>query len=87
MLEGIQWNQISQQLNKEELQMDLMSLIKGQLNDTGVLQKLGQSVGADSDQVARLLTKLAPMVLGALGNQKKEQNLDDLKGLPGKFLK
>jgi len=141
--------------------MDLMSLIKGQLNNPGVLNQLGQSIGADSDQVSKLtqlglpamlegltrnaqtpegaeslaraldqhqddsvddlsgfldnvdtddgakildhvfgsknarvqsslanqtgldvgqvsglLTKLAPMLLGALGNQKKEQNLD-----------
>lgn len=141
--------------------MDLMSLIKGQLNNPGVLNQLGQSIGADADQVSKLtqlglpamlegltrnaqtpegaeslakaldqhqddsvddlsgyfdnvdtddgakildhvfggkntrvqnrlasqtgldvgqvsglLTKLAPMLLGALGNQKKEQNLD-----------
>jgi len=141
--------------------MDLMNLIKGQLNNPGVLSQLGQSIGADADQVSKLtqlglpamlegltrnaqtpegaeslakaldqhqddsvddlsgffnkvdtddganildhvfggknarvqnslanqtgldvgqvsglLTKLAPMLLGALGNQKKEQNLD-----------
>lgn len=37
---------------------------------------LAKQTGMDTNQVAGLLSQLAPLLLGALGNQKKEQNLD-----------
>ena len=37
---------------------------------------LAQQTGLDAGQVAGLLTRLAPLVLGALGQQKRQQNLD-----------
>lgn len=71
--------------------MDMMRLLNDQLNNPNVLAQMGKSVGADTDQVKKnlaqetglkkgqvtgLLTQLAPLLLGALGNQKKEENLD-----------
>lgn len=41
-----------------------------------VQNNLASQTGLKSDQVSGLLTQLAPLVLGALGQQKKSQNLD-----------
>lgn len=41
-----------------------------------VQNNLAKQTGLQSGQVSGLLTQLAPMLLGALGNQKKEDNLD-----------
>ena len=41
-----------------------------------VQKNLAEQTGLQSGQVSGLLSQLAPMLLGALGNQKKEDNLD-----------
>jgi hypothetical protein len=41
-----------------------------------VQQKLAGQTGLQSDQVSGLMAQLAPLLLGALGQQKKQQNLD-----------
>lgn len=41
-----------------------------------VQQNLASQTGLQSSQVSGLLTQLAPLLLGALGQQKKRQNLD-----------
>jgi hypothetical protein len=45
-------------------------------NNERVQQNLAQNTGLATGQVANLLTQLAPLVLGVLGQQKKQQNLD-----------
>lgn len=48
---------------------------------------LAQKAGLDQRQVSGLLTQLAPLVLGMLGNQKKEQGTQgDLMGLLGSVM-
>jgi hypothetical protein len=47
-----------------------------------VQQNLASSAGLEKNQASNLLTQLAPLVLGALGNQKKEQGSQgDIAGL------
>ncbi len=41
-----------------------------------VEQGVGRASGLDASQVTRLMTTLAPMVMGMLGKAKREQNLD-----------
>lgn len=41
-----------------------------------VQSNLAKQTGMDTSQVSGLLAQLAPLLLGALGNQKKAQNLD-----------
>lgn len=41
-----------------------------------VQQNLARQTGLKNDQVSGLLNQLAPLLLGALGQQKKQQNLD-----------
>ncbi|AHM56100.1 hypothetical protein EAL2_c08000 [Peptoclostridium acidaminophilum DSM 3953] len=41
-----------------------------------VQSNLAKQTGMDASQVSGLLAQLAPLLLGALGNQKKAQNLD-----------
>jgi len=41
-----------------------------------VQSNLSKTTGLNQNQVGSILAKIAPLLLGALGNQKKEQNLD-----------
>ena len=41
-----------------------------------VQNSIAKQSGLDSSQASGLMSMLAPMVLGAMGNQKKSQNLD-----------
>lgn len=45
-------------------------------NKDSVQSKLAQQSGLDTSQVSGLMSQLAPFLLGALGQKKKEQNLD-----------
>jgi hypothetical protein len=46
-------------------------------NKNELVQKnLSKTTGLQQDQIGSLLSRLAPLLLGALGNQKKAQNLD-----------
>ncbi len=45
-------------------------------NEGVVRQTLASQTGLNTNQVAGLLTRFAPMILGILGNQKKKSNLD-----------
>jgi hypothetical protein len=45
-------------------------------NNENVQQKLANKTGLDMSQVTGILSKLAPLILGVLGQQKKEQNLN-----------
>ncbi len=47
-----------------------------------VQQNLARETGLDAGQVSGLMTQLAPLLLGALGQQKKQQNLD-VAGISG----
>lgn len=52
-----------------------------------VQKNLAKKSGLDVNQVAGLLTQLAPLILGALGNQKKEESSQgDLGGLLGNLI-
>ena len=44
---------------------------------------IGQATGLDAQKTSQLMTMLAPLVLGALGRQQREQGLDEnaLKGM------
>jgi hypothetical protein len=58
-------------------------------NDT-IQQNLATKTGLDISQVSGILSKLAPVVMGVLGQQKKQQNLDasglsDLLGMVNSF--
>lgn len=55
-------------------------------NSETVQKELAQKSGMETGQAASLLTHLAPLVLGALGNQKKEKGSSDLMGLLGSVL-
>jgi len=48
-----------------------------------VQSDLAEKAGLQSNQVIDLLTQLAPLVLGALGNQKKQGEQSDLTNLIG----
>jgi hypothetical protein len=55
----------------------------------GVEQVIGQKAGLDAGSVANILKVAAPLVMGMLGKQKKEQNVSssgDLTGLLGGLL-
>lgn len=55
----------------------------------GVQQVIGQKAGLDAGSVANILKIAAPLVMGMLGKQKKEQNVNsagDLTGLLGGLL-
>jgi len=60
-------------------------------NRDAVQSNLAQKAGLQSNQTSDLLTQLAPLVLGALGNQKKQGGQSDLTnligGVLGSFLK
>jgi hypothetical protein len=45
-------------------------------NRGSVEASLGQSLGLDAGSIGRLLTMLAPLVMGALGRTQREQHLD-----------
>jgi len=76
--------------------MDFMNLIKDQLNNPGVLQQLGQTIGADKDQVSKLTQLGLPAMLEGLNrnaqtpegaealakalDQHKDDNVNDLEG-------
>lgn len=53
----------------------MLSHIFADKNDS-VQNSLAKKTGLDVSQVTGLMTKFAPLLLGALGNQKKAQNLD-----------
>ncbi|MBW6463524.1 MAG: DUF937 domain-containing protein [Bacillota bacterium] len=60
----------------------MLQHIFGSKNEN-VQKDLAQKAGVDTSQVSTLLTQLAPLVLGALGNQKKEQGGSDVMNLIG----
>jgi len=80
--------------------MNLMDLISGQLNNPAALNKLGQSVGANPEQVEQLAKIGLPTLMKALGQnastpegasalakaleQHEEDDVDDLDGFLGK---
>jgi hypothetical protein len=43
----------------------------------GVIEQLSRESGLSQDQSGGLLAKLAPLILGALGKQRKTQHVDD----------
>jgi len=55
-------------------------------NRDAVQSNLAQKAGLQSNQASDLLTQLAPLVLGALGNQKKQGGQSDLTNLIGGVL-
>lgn len=80
--------------------MDLMRLLKDQLNNPDVLAQLGKSVGADADQVSKLTQLGLPAMLEGLTkntrtpegaeslatalDQHKDDSVDDLEGFLNK---
>ena len=63
----------------------MLQHIFGQQKET-VQTNLAQKAGVGNNQVLDLLTQLAPLVLGALGNQKKQENKLDLTNMIGSVL-
>ncbi len=55
-------------------------------NKDAVQSDLAQKAGLQNNQALDLLTQLAPLVLGALGNQKKQGGQGDLTSLIGGIL-
>jgi len=55
-------------------------------NKDAVQSDLAQKAGLQSNQASDLLTQLAPLVLGSLGNQKKQGGQSDLNKLIGGVL-
>ena len=51
-------------------------------NNNRVQNNLARQTGLDTSQVSVIMTQLAPLLLGALGQQKKQQNLDS-SGISG----
>ncbi|OAD40895.1 DUF937 domain-containing protein [Polaribacter atrinae] len=49
----------------------------------GVQQVIGQKSGLDADAVANILKVAAPLLMGVLGKQSKENNVTDSSGLGG----
>lgn len=69
----------------------MLQHIFGSKNEA-VHRDLAKKAGMDTNQVSTLLTQLAPLVIGALGNQKKEQSgssdvMNLIGGVLGGFLK
>jgi len=67
-------------VNTNEGAKMLQHIFAGKNNS--VQNKLASQSGLDSGQVTGLMSQLAPLLLGALGQQKKQQNLD-ASGLSG----
>lgn len=63
----------------------MLQHIFGNKNEN-VQKDLAQKSGVDTSQVFTLLAQLAPLVLGVLGNKKKEQGGSDVMGLIGNVL-
>ena len=69
----------------------MLQHILGSKNET-VQKDMAKKAEMDTNQVATLLTQLAPLVIGMLGNQKKQQKgnsdlMNLLGGVLGNFLK
>lgn len=60
--------------NPDEASRMLNHIFAG--NNDRVKNNLAKQTGLDASQVSGLLTQLAPLLIGALGQQKKQQNLD-----------
>jgi hypothetical protein len=52
-------------------------------SQNNVVGALSKNSGMDTDSVMKILTLVAPIVLGHLGKQKKEQNASDQNGIGG----
>ena len=63
----------------------ILQHIFGNKNEN-VQKELAKKAEMDTNQVSTLLTQLAPLVLGTLGNQKKEQGGSDVMNLIGNVL-
>lgn len=69
----------------------MLQHIFGNNNET-IQKELAGKAGMDTNQVSNLMTQLAPLVLGALGNQKKQQGggsdvMNLIGGVLGSFFK
>jgi hypothetical protein len=56
--------------------MGILNNVLGGQNVTPVQQGVSQATGLESGKVGSLMAMLAPMVMGALGKVKRQQNLD-----------
>jgi hypothetical protein len=56
--------------------MGILNNVLGNQNVTPVQQGVSQATGLESGKVGSLMAMLAPMVMGALGKVKRQQNLD-----------
>lgn len=52
-------------------------------SQNNVVSALSNKSGVDTDGVMKILTVVAPIVLGYLGKQKKQQNVSDQNGIGG----
>jgi hypothetical protein len=70
-------NDIARFLNKVDTTdgAKIVQHVLGEKNET-VQNNLAKKTGMDAGQVSSILAQLAPLVMGFLGQQKKEQNLD-----------
>ncbi|MEL6924094.1 MAG: DUF937 domain-containing protein [Bacteroidota bacterium] len=71
MLSGQRQPQNSSMLNGAGILKHVLGARQG-----GVVDMISKMSGLNSNQSGSLLTTLAPLILGALGRQKKQQNMD-----------
>lgn len=69
----------------ESVKQDGAGILKHVLGakQQGVEQVIGQKSGLDAGSVGNILKVAAPLLMGMLGKQKKEQNISDSNGLGG----
>ncbi|WP_298767436.1 DUF937 domain-containing protein [uncultured Polaribacter sp.] len=69
----------------ESVKQDGAGILKHVLGakQQGVEQVIGQKAGLDAGSVGNILKVAAPLLMGMLGKQKKEQNISDSNGLGG----
>lgn len=67
----------------ESVKQDGAGILKHVLGakQQGVEQVIGQKSGLDANSVANILKVAAPILMGMLGKQKKEQNITDTNGI------
>lgn len=61
-------------VNKDDGAKILKHIFSG--NDDQIENNLAQTTGLEKNQVSSMLAQLAPFLMGALGQQKKQQNID-----------
>lgn len=69
---------LTQALTKKETLDDGSAILGHVFGDkgSGIMNSVGRATGMDTDKIGQLFSMLAPVVLGALGQMKRKDNLD-----------